>query len=141
MHFTCIVTEKSTTEQKAKIRKLTSDDLDFLGLTNLNLNELYKLKEMRTNRTFAEHTYNNLTIIENMPVILENSTSSAFEVPILSVIESSISNKTNTIPYVSNSDKNDRVKDILESDIDSPGDKGMKDLHHISELNLQDLEP
>lgn len=40
-----------------------------MALTNLNLSELYKLKSINSNNLFEEHTYHNLAVIENNPVI------------------------------------------------------------------------
>lgn len=63
------VSDYSTSEQKATIQKLHPSDLKLLALTNLNLSELYKLKDFTKKTIFEEHTYNNLTIIENAPSI------------------------------------------------------------------------
>ncbi|XP_022917116.2 DNA-directed RNA polymerase, mitochondrial [Onthophagus taurus] len=66
-----MVSNGSTNEYKARITRLNPNDLKFLALTNLNLSELHKLKDMmRSNKFVEEHTYNNLTIIDN-PQIYE----------------------------------------------------------------------
>ncbi|GJQ79965.1 hypothetical protein Trydic_g9443 [Trypoxylus dichotomus] len=111
-----IVGENSTIEQKAKVKKLTSHDLNLFATTNLNLNEFYKLKDlMRINKTFVEHTYNNLTIIENMPGIVE-ATSSTIDVPMQSVIMPSISS-VNDLPSVSHGYTSDNIaSETVESD-------------------------
>ncbi|KAJ8951598.1 hypothetical protein NQ318_020475 [Aromia moschata] len=62
------VTDKSSSQHKASIQKLTSSDLKLLASTSLNLSELYKLKELSKSTIIIEqHTYNNLSVIENMP--------------------------------------------------------------------------
>lgn len=54
-------------EQKATVQKLTPNDLKIFMATDLNLSELYKLKNLNSDSRHAEeHTYNNLTIIENI---------------------------------------------------------------------------
>ncbi|KRT79074.1 hypothetical protein AMK59_7141 [Oryctes borbonicus] len=64
---------------------------------------------MRINKTFVEHTYNNLTIIENVPAIIETATSSTIDVPMQSVIVPSISS-INDSPSVN------IANEIVESD-------------------------
>ncbi|KAG5895035.1 hypothetical protein JTB14_014773 [Gonioctena quinquepunctata] len=60
-----VVTENSSCQQKASVQKLTFNDLKLLASTNLNLSELYKLKELSKKiSSFEEHTYNNLNIID-----------------------------------------------------------------------------
>ncbi|CAH1964297.1 unnamed protein product [Acanthoscelides obtectus] len=65
-----VVRPNATSQQKATIKKLTSSDLKLLASTNLNLSELYKLKELSETpvNTSVEHTYNNLNIIGNIPI-------------------------------------------------------------------------
>lgn len=47
----------------------------MLASTNLNLSELYKLKELSKNTKYLEqYTYNNLSVIENIPSTTSNST-------------------------------------------------------------------
>lgn len=83
------VTDKSTTEHKAKILNLKPEDLKLLALSNLNLSELYKLKSFsNTNYVFEEHTYHNLTVIEN-PTNVNNSLS---ELAVITVEPSSNNN-------------------------------------------------
>ncbi|CAH1100116.1 unnamed protein product [Psylliodes chrysocephalus] len=61
------VTENSSCQRRATVKKLTFSDLELLATTNLNLSELYKLKELSQNKIFNEHTYNNLNMIDNFP--------------------------------------------------------------------------
>ncbi|RZC40231.1 DNA-directed RNA polymerase, mitochondrial, partial [Asbolus verrucosus] len=62
-----VVTETTTKQQKTSITKLTWNDLKLLATTNLNLSELHKLKNLsKSNEYVKEHTYNNLTAIENV---------------------------------------------------------------------------
>ncbi|XP_056629610.1 DNA-directed RNA polymerase, mitochondrial [Diorhabda sublineata] len=65
-----VVSENSLCQRRANIKKLTFSDLELLASTNLNLSELYKLKEISENSvvtTVNEYTYNNLNVIENFP--------------------------------------------------------------------------
>ncbi|CAG9817637.1 unnamed protein product [Phaedon cochleariae] len=62
-----VVTNNSSCQLKATVQKLTFSDLKLLASTNLNLSELYKLKELSKHTPVEEHTYNNLNIIENIP--------------------------------------------------------------------------
>nr|CAI5825022.1 unnamed protein product [Callosobruchus analis] len=64
-----VVRPNATSQQKATINKLTSSDLKLLAGTNLNLSELYKLKQLSKPPVSIaeEHTYNNLNIIGNIP--------------------------------------------------------------------------
>lgn len=62
----------SSVEQRSiKVRTLRPDELGRLALSNLNLSELYKLKyidgQSNQSRIGTEHTYNNLTDIDNLP--------------------------------------------------------------------------
>ncbi|CAH0564781.1 unnamed protein product [Brassicogethes aeneus] len=60
------VDQNSTVQQKATIKRLTSKDMKLFTSTNLNLSELYKLKDMaKTLQISGEHTYNSLGIIHN----------------------------------------------------------------------------
>lgn len=114
-------------EEKAKVRKLSSHDLNFFTSTNLNLNELYKLKDMmRINRTFVEHTYNNLAIIENMPNIVEATTNS--------VITPSISNVNN--PCISN--RSDKANNVCDQGVDSDRDISNGNFNEVKSLNVLD---
>lgn len=82
-----LVTDKSTSEHKAKIQNLKGEDLKLLALTNLNLSELYKLRSKATNNhVFEEHTYHNLTVIENVSSVDNN----------LNLNELSVINETST---------------------------------------------
>ncbi|KAJ8923365.1 hypothetical protein NQ315_001923 [Exocentrus adspersus] len=52
----------------AELLVVTDNDLKLLASTNLNLSELYKLKELsKSTICLEEHTYNNLNVIENIP--------------------------------------------------------------------------
>lgn len=127
-------------EQKTKVQKLTSHDLNFFTSTNLNLNELYKLKDMmRINRTFVEHTYNNLAIIENVPNIVEATTNSTIDAPIQSVITPSISN-VNDAPCISN--QSDKSNNRSDTGVDTDRDISNGNLAKINGLNaLDELDP
>ncbi|KAK4874106.1 hypothetical protein RN001_013466 [Aquatica leii] len=61
-----IVTKDSTKQQKAPVKILSLQDLNFFTKTNLNLAELYKLKALRKIDCVEEHTYHNLTVIDNI---------------------------------------------------------------------------
>lgn len=55
-------------QQKTAVKRLNPNDLKIFTTTNFDLSELYKLKSFSHNTTFIEeHTYNNLTVIENIP--------------------------------------------------------------------------
>ncbi|XP_072382845.1 DNA-directed RNA polymerase, mitochondrial [Diabrotica undecimpunctata] len=63
-----IVTDNSSCQRRANVKKLTFSELELLASTNLNLSELHKLKEILQNPTVAnEYSYNNLNIIDNLP--------------------------------------------------------------------------
>ena len=69
-----VVSDSSTVYHKAKIKNLTPEDLNFLATTNLNLSELYKLKDMmRLPRVVETHTYSNLSVIENISSKVEDN--------------------------------------------------------------------
>lgn len=54
---------------------MTSSDLNLLVSTNLNLSELYKLKEFsKYPPVVNEHSYNNLNVIEPIPSTSSNQT-------------------------------------------------------------------
>lgn len=54
------------------MKKLNPNDLKIFTTTNFDLSELYKLKSFSYNTKFVEeHTYNNLTVIENIPHVSE----------------------------------------------------------------------
>ncbi|XP_023015576.2 mitochondrial RNA polymerase [Leptinotarsa decemlineata] len=59
-----VVTDNASSQKKATVKKLTVADLKLLASTNLNLSELYRLKEL-SKKPVEEHTYNNLNVIEN----------------------------------------------------------------------------
>ncbi|KAJ3645908.1 hypothetical protein Zmor_023531 [Zophobas morio] len=62
-----VVTDSKTKQQKTNIKKLTWNDLKLLATTNLNLSELYKLKDLaKNNEHVQEHTYNNLAVIDSV---------------------------------------------------------------------------
>lgn len=61
-----IVTDKSSSQQRASIKKLTSNDLKLLSSTDFNLGELYKLKALsKVIPHVEEHTYNNLNFMDS----------------------------------------------------------------------------
>lgn len=61
------MSNNSTIEQKAPVKKLTPNDLKIFMTTNLDLSELYKLKNICDDVKHAEaHTYNNLTAIDSI---------------------------------------------------------------------------
>lgn len=58
------------------MKRLNPNDLKIFTTTNFNLSELYKLKTFSYNTKFTEeHTYNNLTVIENITQPIENESS------------------------------------------------------------------
>lgn len=63
-----VVSDNSTIQQKTAVKKLNPNDLKIFTTTNFDLSELYKLKSFSYNTSLVEeHTYNNLTVIENIP--------------------------------------------------------------------------
>ncbi|KAF5291408.1 hypothetical protein FQR65_LT01718 [Abscondita terminalis] len=64
-----IVTKDSLKQQQAAVKILSLRDLKFFTKTNLNLAELYKLKALRKIDNVEEHTYHNLTVIDNIPSV------------------------------------------------------------------------
>lgn len=69
-----VVSDSSTVHHKAKIKNLTPEDLKFLATTNLNLSELYKLKDMmKFPRVVETHTYSNLSVIGNISSKIEDN--------------------------------------------------------------------
>ncbi|CAG9865430.1 unnamed protein product [Phyllotreta striolata] len=92
-----IVTENSSHQRRANVKKLSFNDLELLATTNLNLSELHKLKELSNNNAIlGEHTYYNLNVIDSFPSssdnTLEASTSNdqsrvvSIEVPDMNVV-------------------------------------------------------
>ncbi|XP_018577460.1 DNA-directed RNA polymerase, mitochondrial [Anoplophora glabripennis] len=76
-----VVTDKSSSQHKATVQKLTSTDIKLLAMTNLNLSELYKLKELSKNTNYLEqHTYNNLNVVENIPSTSNSSNVDDFSI-------------------------------------------------------------
>ncbi|XP_050301469.1 DNA-directed RNA polymerase, mitochondrial isoform X2 [Anthonomus grandis grandis] len=73
-----VVTNESSKFKKANVTKLTPSDLNLLMTTNINLNELYKLKDLNSNLDkFVPHTYSNLTVEDsaiNLDVVLPSDT-------------------------------------------------------------------
>ncbi|KAF5270657.1 hypothetical protein FQA39_LY01395 [Lamprigera yunnana] len=67
-----IVTNDCTKQQKAPIKILSLSNLSFFTKTNLNLDELYKLKALRKIDYIKEHTYHNLNVIDNIPEVNNN---------------------------------------------------------------------
>lgn len=68
------VNESSASEVKARIRNLKPNDIKMLALTNLKLNELYKLKHFLKADpagSHTEHSYNNLADFSNIPLLEE----------------------------------------------------------------------
>ncbi|KAF2883356.1 hypothetical protein ILUMI_22858 [Ignelater luminosus] len=105
-----IVTNQSTVEQKASVKKLSPSDLKIFARTDFNLSELYKLKVLRKEKYVEEHTYHNLTIIENIPTIIET-------VP-ENIDSSNIINRTSDVDVITNnSNANVIQKDNFSSDL------------------------
>lgn len=111
-HLLFLVTNESTVEQKASVKNLSPSDLKIFARTDFNLSELYKLKALRKQRYIEEHTYHNLTIIENIPTIIE-------AVPEY-IDSSNITNRTSDVDVITNnSNANVIQKETFSKDLAS----------------------